>query len=253
MVLHSQIIGTGTPFIILHGFMGMGDNWKTLGKKFAKNGYQVHLIDQRNHGRSFHDPVFTYKAMVADLLLYCRHHDLDEIILLGHSMGGKTAMEFAVKHPERLSKLVIADIGPKEYPQHHQDVLKGLSSLDFSVIKTRSEADVALSEYIKDVGTRSFLLKNIYWVSKGQLGLRVNLSVVAKEITQVGKALDTAAIYSRDTLFLRGEHSGYIASIDEIGIQKQFPNSKIKIVLNAGHWLHAENPAQFYQIVMNFL
>ena len=104
MVLHSKIIGTGTPFIILHGFMGMGDNWKTLGKKFAKNGYQVHLIDQRNHGRSFHDPVFTYKAMVADLLLYCRHHDLDEIILLGHSMGGKTAMEFAVKHPERLSK-----------------------------------------------------------------------------------------------------------------------------------------------------
>tara|TARA_B100000795_G_scaffold156422_1_gene117364 strand:- start:156 stop:917 length:762 start_codon:yes stop_codon:yes gene_type:complete len=253
MVLHSQIIGTGTPFLILHGFMGMGDNWKTLGKKFAKDGYQVHLIDQRNHGRSFHDPVFTYAAMAEDLLLYCGHHNLDKIILLGHSMGGKTAMEFAVKHPEMVSKLLIADIGPKHYPQHHQDVLKGLSSLDFSVIKTRSDADLALSRYIKDVGTRFFLLKNIYWLEKGQLGLRVNLPVVTKEITQVGKALEAGAIYEKEVLFLRGEHSGYITSIDQIGIQKQFPNSEIKTISNAGHWLHAENPLQFHHIVVNFL
>jgi esterase len=253
MLLHSQILGEGTPFVILHGFMGMGDNWKTLGKKFTEEGYQIHLVDQRNHGRSFHDPVFTYEAMATDLLMYCEHHNLDEIVLLGHSMGGKTAMEFAVNYPERVSKLLVADIGPKAYPQHHQDVLKALSLLNFSVIKTRGSADIALAAYIKDPGTRLFLLKNLYWVVKGQLALRVNLPVVINEIEQVGKALDANAIFEKETLFLRGEHSGYITSLDEIGIQKQFPNCEIKTILNAGHWLHAENPVQFHQIVKNFL
>lgn len=253
MILHSQILGEGTPFVILHGFMGMSDNWKTLGNTFADNGYQVHLVDQRNHGRSFHDDTFNYDVMAEDLLAYLLHHQLDSVILLGHSMGGKTAMQFAIKYPERINKLLIADIGPKEYPQHHQDILKALATLDFNTLKTRGEADDALSKYIKDMGTRQFLLKNLYWVSKGKLGLRVNLPIVTLKISEIGKALPQEAIYNGDTLFLKGSKSGYIEEMDAMIIKKHFPNSEIKTVSDAGHWLHAENPSEFYQIVMNFL
>ena len=253
MVLHSQIIGTGTPFVILHGFLGMSDNWKSLGKKFAAQGYQMHLIDQRNHGRSFHDPVFNYQAMAADLLSYCEYHKLDQIVLLGHSMGGKTAMEFAVAHPNRVLKLVIADIAPRQYGEHHQDVLKALGLLDLSIIDSRAKADQVLANYIKEQGVRLFLLKNLYWIEKKQLALRVNLPVVSREVSQVGKALDVTAVFDKETLFVRGENSGYITSFDETSIQKQFPKSQIKTVSNAGHWLHAENPEQFHQIVVDFL
>ncbi|MFT5079357.1 MAG: esterase, partial [Patiriisocius sp.] len=130
MLLHSKIIGTGKPLVILHGFLGSGDNWKTLGNKFAEDGFQVHLVDQRNHGKSFHSDDWSYEIMVADLKAYCDHFKLESIDLLGHSMGGKTAMAFAVAFPEMLHKLVIADIGPKAYPSHHQDILKALGSLD---------------------------------------------------------------------------------------------------------------------------
>ena len=162
MLLHSQILGQGTPFLILHGFLGMSDNWKTLGNRFAEEGYEMHLVDQRNHGRSFHSNEFSYSIMADDLKTYCEHHKLNEIILLGHSMGGKTAMQFAVQYPSKVSKLLVADIGPKAYPQHHQDILKGLSMLDFSEIKSRGEADKALSAYVKEKGVRQFLLKNLY-------------------------------------------------------------------------------------------
>lgn len=253
MILHSQIIGTGTPFVILHGFLGMSDNWKSLGKRFAAQGYQMHLIDQRNHGRSFHDPVFSYQAMTADLLLYCEHHNLDQVVLLGHSMGGKTAMEFAVTNPERVTKLIIADIAPRHYDEHHQDVLKGLGLLDLSIINSRAKADEVLANYIKEPGLRLFLLKNLYWIEKKQLALRVNLPVVTKEISQVGKALAITAVFDKETLFVRGENSGYITLLDETSIQKQFPKSQIKTVSNAGHWLHVENPEQFHQIVVDFL
>ena len=175
MLLHSQIIGEGTPFIILHGFLGMSDNWKTLGKKFAEMGYQIHLVDQRNHGRSFHSKSFSYEIMAQDLLAYCNHHNLDEVVLLGHSMGGKTAMEFATSYPTKVSHLIVADIAPKAYPPHHNEILKALSLLDFSEINTRTAADKALSQYIEDWGTRQFLLKNLYWKEKGQLALRINL------------------------------------------------------------------------------
>ena len=253
MILHSQIIGEGKPMLILHGFLGMGDNWKTLGNKFAEKGYEIHLVDQRNHGRSFHSEDFSYPDIVEDIKRYCEHHKLEDIVLLGHSMGGKSAMLFAVTYPEKVSKLFIADIGPKKYPQHHQDILKALSSLDFSKIKTRGEADKVLSEYVPEVGTRLFLLKNLYWIEKRQLGLRINLPVLVNRIEEVGKALPEEMIYNGETLFLRGSRSGYIEDIDEIVIKKHFPRSEIVTVSNAGHWLHAENPIEFYEIVAKLL
>lgn len=253
MIVHSQIFGEGTPFLILHGFLGMSDNWKTLGNRFAESGYQVHLIDQRNHGRSFHDDEHNYKVMAQDIKDYCDEHDLSAVIILGHSMGGKTAMQCATMYPGLISKLLVADIAPKEYPQHHQDILKGLASLDFSEIESRSEADKKLSNYVKEKGVRQFLLKNLYWVEKGKLALRMNLPVLTKQIDEVGRPLDVEAKFEGDTLFLKGDQSGYIQQMDELLIHKHFPNAIIKTVKNAGHWLHAENPEEFYQNVMNFL
>jgi len=253
MLLHSNIIGEGKPFIILHGFLGMGDNWKTLGKKFSEQGYQVHLVDQRNHGRSFHSDAFSYTTMVEDLKNYCDHYQLNDFILLGHSMGGKTAMQYACTYPEMVLKLIVADIAPKSYPLHHQDILKALSSLDFSEVDSRKKADEVLSHYIKNVGIRQFLLKNLYWIEKGQLALRINLPVLVKNIEEVGKALPEDSFYSGDTLFLRGANSHYIEMKDEVMIKKHFPNSKIDTISNSGHWLHAENPKDFYYEVINFI
>lgn len=252
-LLYANIEGAGTPFLILHGFLGMGDNWKTLGSDFAENGFEVHLIDQRNHGRSFHDDEFSYKIMAEDIKNYCDHHDLKDVILLGHSMGGKTAMFFAAQYPDYVSKLIVADIAPKFYPQHHQDILKGLSSLDFSKIDSRDDADVQLKEYISIKAVRQFLLKNLYRKEREEYGLRINLPVLIEKIEEVGKGLPREAVYKGETLFLKGEKSGYIESEDEILIQKHFPKASIVSIPNAGHWLHAENPKAFYKEVISFL
>lgn len=253
MILHSNIIGEGKPLIILHGFLGMGDNWKTLAKQFSESNFEVHLVDQRNHGRSFHADEFDYELMAEDLKHYCDENNLNEIVLLGHSMGGKTAMLFATKYPELVSKLLVADISPRYYPIHHDAILEGLSSLDFSEIKTRGEADKALGNYVQEVGTRLFLLKNLHWIEKGQLGLRMNLEVLKENVSEVGEALPIHATFDKATLFLRGDRSEYIGESDEAIIQRHFPNSKIVSISNAGHWLHAENPKDFYEAVIDFV
>ena len=253
MHLHSNIIGEGHPFIILHGFLGMGDNWKTLAKQFSTLGFQVHLVDQRNHGRSFHDSEFNYEVLAEDLQAYCSFHNLEDIVLLGHSMGGKTAMLFAVLHPEIVSKLIIADIAPRFYPVHHDAILEGLSALDFEAITSRKEAEVQLSKYVQDLGTRQFLLKNIYRVSSEILGLRINLETLKTNVSEVGEALPSALNFQKDSLFLRGDKSEYISVQDETLIKLQFPAAVIKTISNAGHWLHAENPTEFYHNVRVFI
>lgn len=253
MNLHSTILGEGQAFIFLHGFLGMSDNWKTLGTQFSEEGYEVHLIDQRNHGRSFHSNDFNYEVMVEDLKRYCDQHQLKEIILLGHSMGGKTAMLFAVEYPEVVSKLIIADISPRYYPTHHDDILKGLSALDFSTLKSRGAADDAMKRYVPDVGTRQFLLKNLYWKEKGKLALRMNLEILMEQVNEVGEPLPMYSKFEKDTLFLRGDRSEYIVPQDESLINSHFPKAKISTISDAGHWLHAENPTDFYAAVQNFL
>lgn len=253
MKLHANVLGEGKPFIILHGFLGMGDNWKTLGQQFSEQGYEVHLVDQRNHGRSFHDDHFSYEDMVVDLKNYLDKNNLNEIILLGHSMGGKTAMLFATQYPDMVNKLLVADISPRYYPVHHETILNGLSSLDFSELKSRGAADKALAHYVSDFGTRQFLLKNLYWKDKGQLALRINLEVLKKNVEEVGEPLPIHARFEGNTLFLRGDKSEYIGIQDENIIKNHFPNSKIVTISNAGHWLHAENPKDFFDEVISFL
>ena len=251
-ILHSNILGQGKPLLILHGFLGMGDNWKTLGNRFAEQ-YEVHLIDQRNHGRSFHADEFSYEALVADLLNYINHHNLEKINLLGHSMGGKTAMLFAVNYPEKVRKLLVADIGPKYYSAHHEDILNGLNPIDFSKMTSRKEVEDKLSNYIPEFGIRQFLLKNVYRETKDRLAFRFNLQSLTDNYDEVGVPLPSLTQFEGDTLFLRGENSGYITESDKVLITAHFANAEIITVKNAGHWLHAENPNDFYDYVVSFL
>lgn len=252
-VLHSNIYGQGKPFIILHGFLGMSDNWKSLGMQFGDLGFEMHLVDQRNHGKSFHDDQFNYEYLVEDLKYYCSVHDLKDIIFLGHSMGGKAAMLLAAAYPELVSKLIIADIAPRFYPRHHQDILNGLSALDFSKIKSRNAAEDILKKYVRHFPTRQFLLKNVYWKEKGELGLRINLEALMENIDEVGEALPNYMKFDGDTLFLKGERSEYITDQDEKSIKLQFPNVEIRTIKNAGHWLHAENTEDFFNAVVQFI
>lgn len=252
LILHSTIKGEGKPLLILHGYFGMSDNWKTLGNQFSKD-YQVHLIDQRNHGRSFHADEFNYKILADDLYNYMQHHQLENVYLIGHSMGGKTGMLFAVTYPDLVDKLIIVDISPKEYQPHHNAILAGLNSVDFSIHNSRNLVDEQLSKYIPEVGVRQFLMKNVYWVEKGQLGFRFNLHSLTENNPQIGRSLPQNSSFHKETLFLKGEKSGYIILEEQLIIDAHFYNNKVVEIANAGHWLHAENPKQFYDKVCGFL
>ncbi|HBK82959.1 MAG TPA: alpha/beta hydrolase [Flavobacterium sp.] len=252
-MLHSKIEGTGKPFVILHGFLGMLDNWKSLGTQFAHLGYQVHLIDLRNHGKSFHSDEFSYEIMAQDVLHYCEYHKLEQIILLGHSMGGKTAMLFATNYPQIMDKLIIADIAPKFYPPHHQSILEGLNAVDFSKKPSRVNVEEILSKYITDFNTRQFLLKSLYWETPDQLAFRFNLHVFNQKIDEIGVALPGNNKFLKPTLFLRGANSNYILNSDIDIIKFHFTNAVISTIPNAGHWLHAENPKDFFSEVDSFL
>ena len=251
-MLYSLIEGEGKPLLILHGFLGMSDNWKTLAGEYAQSGFQVHVLDLRNHGRSFHAEEFNYEVMAKDVYDYCVQNKLNKIDLIGHSMGGKTAMLLATMHPELIDKLIVADIGPKFYPQHHQTILEGLNAVDFTKKPSRNDVEEILKNYITDFGTRQFLMKSLFWKEPGQLAFRFNLSVFNQKIDQVGTALPGNAIFNKPTLFIRGGNSNYILDSDFESIKKHFPLANFSTIPNAGHWLHAENPKLFYEISLKF-
>lgn len=252
-MLYSKIEGEGKPLIILHGFLGMLDNWKSIGSKYVENGFQLHLLDMRNHGRSFHSEEFNYRVMANDIFEYCQNHNLVKIDLIGHSMGGKIAMLFASTYPKLVDKLIIADIGPKYYKPHHQDILAGLNAVDFSTKPDRSEVEEVLAHYIPDFGTRQFLMKSLFWREQGQLAFRFNLEVFNDKIEEVGKELPIEKHFENPTLFIRGGNSRYILDSDLPDIKRQFPNFELKTIPNVGHWLHAENPELFLKITLDFL
>lgn len=253
-ILHHNTFGKGPhQLVILHGFLGMGDNWKTHARVWAEKGFQVHLIDQRNHGRSFWSAEFNYELMAEDLLRWMDHHKVDKATLLGHSMGGKTAMTVASKYPERLEKLIVADISPRAYPPHHQQILSSLSALDFQKITSRKAAEEALSHNLKEASLRQFLLKNLFWKAPNQLGLRINIDVLKNMEMVIGTPLDSDAYCTLPTLFLAGGNSNYILPEDQLLIKKHFPKAQIETISHAGHWLHAENPTAFSAAFLRFL
>lgn len=253
MKLVSRIYGTGRPLLVLHGLFGMNDNWQTHAKNYAELGFEVHAIDQRNHGQSPQSADFNYQLMADDLLEYMTDHQLKKASILGHSMGGKVAMLFAAQHPQKVEKLLVVDIAPKAYPLHHQLYFKALGELNFATLKSRSEADDVLKKYVDNLGVRQFLLKNLYWKEKGELALRFNLAAIEANIEMVGEPLFEAANFTGETLFIRGALSGYIKDEDEELIHHHFPMAHLYTVANAGHWVHAEAPEEFADVSSRFL
>lgn len=252
MDLNFRAIGEGdNTLIIIHGLFGSLDNWATLGKAFATDR-QVYLIDQRNHGKSPHSNEFSYEHMAEDLEGFMNSHNIKKAVILGHSMGGKTAMKFAMKFPERIEKLIIADIGPKYYPPHHQKIIEALESVDMDTIKSRGDAESTMKKHISDPGIMMFLMKNI--TRKGNhYAWKMNLPVIIKNIDNVGEGLELEEEYKGSTLFVRGSKSDYILDTDWEGIYDCFPNAKLATIDNAGHWLHAEQPKSFFDTIEAYI
>ncbi len=239
--------------LILHGLFGTLDNWQTLGKEFSKT-YQVYLIDLRNHGRSPHSEEFSYQLMTDDLLEFVEQHQLQDIYLIGHSMGGKVSMNFALQNPGKVAKLLVADIAPKAYPPHHDEIIAGFRSIDLNAIQSRQEADAQLAQNVPDIGTRQFLLKNLYRQDDNSFAWRLNLDAIERNLPYILGNIESETPFTKPTLFLRGGNSRYIKpEQDAAQIQALFPNSRIETIDNAGHWLHAEQPQEFYRLTMQFL
>lgn len=254
MQLAFREYGSGQPLIILHGLFGQSDNWNTMAKRFEEKGFRVFTVDQRNHGLSAHSEIWDYKVMADDLKNFISQHQLEKPIVLGHSMGGKTAMFFELYFPGIAEKLIIADIAPRAYEAKHDSVLKALKAVDFSKIKNRKEAEAVLNEHIPDFGTKQFLLKNIYWkdADSGLMNWRFNLKVIDKEYANIGVEVPDSKS-NIETLFIRGEKSNYISEKDLTDIEKRFPNYKLVTIKDSGHWIHAEKPNEFFEEVLKFI
>jgi pimeloyl-ACP methyl ester carboxylesterase len=251
MLLHYKEIGEGKPLVILHGLFGTSDNWQTHAKKLSEY-YRVILVDQRNHGHSPWSEDFTYEHLADDLERLILHLGIDHFTLIGHSMGGKTAMYYSQKYPTRLEKMVIVDIGIKQYPMHHNEIIKGIKSIDLSTIASRSAAEQAMIPYVDSYGVRQFLLKNLYWIEKGKLAWRMNVDVLEREMEEILAPILPIEVWT-PTLFLRGAMSNYILDEDWDTIEEIFPDSTLETIENAGHWVHSEQPEEFIEKVLGFI
>ncbi len=255
-LLHYLDQGQGRPLVILHGLFGTLDNWQSLARRWATEaGLRVISVDLRNHGRSFHSDEHTYALMAQDVLALFDHLQLGpDTTLMGHSMGGKVAMRLALDHPERLARLVVVDIAPRFSDMEHQDdIVAGLQSVDFTTCTNRQEADAALAKYVPNVGTRQFLLKNLYRTEDNTFAWRINLKVLAARLAAIGEETMSASPFLKPALFIRGGKSDYITAEDKLtGIPALFPNSQVATVVDAGHWVHAEKPDEIFGMVKAF-
>ncbi len=253
MKLFYRTVGQGPPIVILHGLFGSCDNWLTMSKLIAEQGHAVYAIDQRNHGRSPRSQVFDYEAMATDLHEFIEEHNLEKPILVGHSMGGKTVMNYAVRFPDTFSKLVIVDISPKQYQVHQEKILAGLNAINLDTLPNRNEADAILSNYEPNLGVRQFLLKNLYRNDNNQFDWRINLPVIERHIVGIGAAVPALVAVSTPTLFMRGELSNYILDKDIDSLKTIFLNAQIDTIAGAGHWVQAEQPEGFLKSLLDFL
>lgn len=251
MLLNYQIFGEGEPLIILHGLFGTLQNWNNQTKQLSQS-YQVIAVDMRNHGRSPHDSAINYKLMAADIVELMAHLNLDSAHIIGHSMGGKAAMQLALDHPDKIDKLIIVDIAPVEYTPHHDDVFQGLFSIDLNNLTSRGEADKALAEHVSDAAVRAFLLTNLYRTEDKKFAWRMNLHALHKNYANIGAAPQGSA-YPDPVLFIKGANSDYMVPAYRDAVLNLFPRADYKVIMGAGHWPHAEKPVEFTKIIVEYL
>jgi pimeloyl-ACP methyl ester carboxylesterase len=253
MTLNYLKSGEGRPLIFLHGLFGMLDNWKSIGKAFEKY-FTVYLVDQRNHGKSPHSAEHSYKLLSADLAAFLQQQDIDTACILGHSMGGKTAMQFAFDYPQMTEKLIVVDMGIKRYAPGHDTIFDALFSVNLNDIHYRIDAEKILYEKIPDFNTRQFILKNLARGADGTYAWKFNLhSLFANYETEILAPVNYNQSFSKPVVFLRGENSGYITDADFNTLLKPFPEAKLITIKGAGHWVHADKPAAFIHEVQQFL
>ncbi|MFN5169748.1 MAG: alpha/beta fold hydrolase [Cyclobacteriaceae bacterium] len=250
MNLFYREAGEGQPMIILHGLFGSSDNWFTLSKTFAGH-YRVFTVDQRNHGQSPHTDDFNYRLLTDDLAAFVARHQLQRPILLGHSMGGKTVMNFAIKNPDQLSAAVVVDIAPKAYSVQHDHILEGLEAIPLGSLGSRQEADRILAQNVSEADVRQFLLKNLNRTADG-FSWRVNLKAIDRHMNEIVADLQYPGQYTGPCLFVKGSRSNYFAEGDDDVIRSRFTHAEFA-TLDTGHWVQAERPREFAEVVLDFL
>ncbi len=251
MQLNLQISGSGAPLIIMHGLFGTLLNWSGQIKALSEH-FTVYAVDLRNHGRSPHADKTSYPLMADDILELMDQQGLESAHILGHSMGGKVAMQLALNHPQRVNKLIIVDIAPVQYPNHHGDVFTGLNAVDLGSLTSRAEADKQLSQYVDELSVRQFLLTNLYRTEEKRFTWRMNLPVLESCYDEISKAPSGPA-FEKPVLFIKGENSDYITADYREQILSLFPKAEYRLIQGSGHWPHAEKASIFTRLVLNYL
>ena len=251
-LFYKQYSKTGKPLLIFHGLFGMLDNWHNVAQKLAEN-YAVYTVDLRNHGQSPHSNEMSYGLMADDIAELIVRLKYEKVHILGHSMGGKTVMQFANLYPQKIDKLVVVDIAPKAYPNGHEIYFKALFEINNTPIKSRGQAEEIMEKWVKEPAIKQFLLKSLYRTPQGTYTLRMNVDAIYNFYHQISGAISSSWPFNNEVLFIRGARSNYIQPIDEKTIHDQFPNCEIVTIPNAGHWVHAENPTLFVQVLSKFL
>ncbi len=251
MKLFHRTSGQGAPLIILHGLFGSSDNWYSLAKVFAGH-FTVYLVDQRNHGQSPHSDEMNYGLLTEDLKEFIVEHSISKPVVMGHSMGGKAAMNFALKYPDMLSNLIVVDIVPKKYPVHHDAILEGLKAIPLATIASRNEADAILSDYVPQSDVRQFLLKNLSRKTGGGFEWKINVAAIDLNIEKMGEGVIYSGKCDSPSLFIQGKKSNYYAPGDEALIKSLFPNAEFAVI-DTGHWVQAEKPDEFSKLVLSYL
>lgn len=254
MELNHKVLGEGFPVIILHGLFGMLDNWQSVGKKIAAEGFMVYLIDQRDHGKSPFTDRFDYPTLANDLAAFMEQNWIYKAHLIGHSMGGKTVMQFAFDHSEMVEKLVVVDICNKSYAGGHEEILDAIRKVDAPQRQDRQEIYDFLKEKLENEGVVQFLLKNLQRKKEGGYEWKMNIALLEQSYPQIlDRVKSSHPLFEGSTLFLKGEHSAYIQDVDVPGIKEEFPLAELEVIAGAGHWVHADQPEVFTQRILQFL
>lgn len=250
MHLHTQIQGEGAPVLLLHGLFGSSDNWGIIAKRLAER-YQVVSVDLRNHGRSPHTASHSYAEMAADIVELCDALALPSVNVVGHSMGGKVAMQLAAQAPERLASVIVVDMALRTYPDQHTALMRAMLAVDLANLHSRSEVDQALRDSIVDTQVRQFLLMNLV-KTETHVRWRINLPSLLHNYPHLQSAITLPKPHLGPSLFIYGEHSDYVTAEDKQQIRFHFTQAQF-VGLPTQHWVHAESPVLFTEAVCRFL